>query len=171
MKRVECRGARRIPGMPFYFYHISLEILPDTPLHLEQFGDSRRASSEQLPLFLQFAREALHPFQKRRPKSGRGARSSWIEESKGKAGRLVLGSSESDNLNKATGGGIGNHPQLPCLAPTRTASSTSSQPHQHQQPDVPSTVSTAKHIEPATLQHLANDRRLVKLSLECIDMV
>src|SRR5436190_2369785 len=111
MRRVEDRGARRISGMPSYFYHISLEILPGNPLYPEQLGDARRQSSEQVSVFLQFARRALHPFQKRRPKSGRGTRSSWIEENQGNASQLVLGSSESGHLNKAAGAAIGNHPQ------------------------------------------------------------
>ncbi|KAL1958172.1 hypothetical protein VTO42DRAFT_5027 [Malbranchea cinnamomea] len=162
--------------MPSYFYHISLELLPFTPPHLRQLNGSESESFADPSLVLRSAREALRPFRKRRPKAGK--------ENSNNHPHVIKTSSPTDSSNYIHQNHAvprGDSLNRQCVAaerdlPVRPAHSpehanfyrTSTTPAQ-----TPTDSHVASHLPYATTtaDELAADRRLDRISFECIDMV
>lgn len=150
--------------MPSHFYHISLELLPSAHPYLSHL-DGPELDSADPSLVLRAAREALRPFRKKRRNNNP------TEEN-----RAVHSAPLSESVRGANGGDCSHRPCTPAEShlPVRPA-----HPHEHcsnyqtslQTPTADIQTSPNYPYPITNAEQVATDKRLDRLSFECIDMV
>ena len=144
--------------MPSYFYHISLEVLPEAPgLCATDRSRSNDALGPKLSPAVSRACEALNPFKAHGRASTTGGRKARSDKSKNSDRIAELSHNKwIDNSNTASASG--NPLQCPALESSSSAEGTHT--HHHN-----------TNSKTTTTSDLVDDQRLAEISIESIDMV